>query len=82
MELLDHLKDVVDLLQDTPMDQLALIAVVTVVTAGVVYLLLDALRYRAIPELKVDLTPGNCVGAWRISTAARCALTVQALTAD
>jgi hypothetical protein len=72
MELLDHLTDVIDIIKGTPMDQLALITVVTMVTAGVVCLLLDALRYRAIPELKVELTSGDCVGAGCTSSAARC----------
>lgn len=71
MDLVDHLNDLIDMIQGTSMEQLALIAVVTMVTAGVVYLLVDALRYRAIPVLNVELTSGDCVGRCCISSDAR-----------
>lgn len=55
--LLDH---VVKIIQAVPMAALAVYAAVALVTAGMLYLLLDARRYRAIPELNVPLTPGDC----------------------
>lgn len=58
MEFVDIVEDAISLIRDMPVDQLALLAVVTMVTAGIVYLLVDALRYRAIPDLNVPLTEG------------------------
>jgi len=55
----DVIEDLIQLVQQLPVDQLAVYAVVTIVTASIVYLLVDALRYKAIPELNVAPTPGN-----------------------
>lgn len=48
----------VDLVLQLPLDQAAVVAGVTLLTAGILYLLLDALRYRAIPDLNVPLNEG------------------------
>lgn len=55
----DVIEDLIHLVQQLPVDQLAVYAVVTIVTASIVYLLVDALRYKAIPELNVAPTPGS-----------------------
>jgi hypothetical protein len=58
MELSDIIEHVLSTLQGLQLNQVALLAGVTIVTACIVYLLVDALRYRAIPELNVPLTAG------------------------
>lgn len=59
MEPIELIHNVISTLQGLQLDQAALLAGVTLVTAAIVYLLLDALRYRAIPELNVPLTEGR-----------------------
>lgn len=59
MELSDILEGLVSTLQGLQLDQVALLAGVTIVAAGILYVLLDALRYRAIPDLNVPLTEGG-----------------------
>jgi type IV secretory pathway VirB2 component (pilin) len=59
MWMCDTLQEVLAILQGVPLDQAAMVAVVTIVTAGIVYLLFDAWSYRAIPDLIVSLTPGT-----------------------
>lgn len=58
MELSDIIEHVLSTLQGLQLNQVALLAGVTIITACIVYLLVDALRYRAIPELNVPLTAG------------------------
>lgn len=80
MELIDIIEDAISVIRDMPTEQLALLAVVTMVTAGIVYLLVDALRYRAIPDLNVPFTEGMYVEQLKQSVAAYSS--GQALTAD
>jgi hypothetical protein len=57
--MFDIIHDSIAFLQGIPLDLAALVAVVTIVTASIVYLLLDAWSYRAIPDLNVSLTSGS-----------------------
>lgn len=59
MSMFDMLQDAIAFLQGLTIEQAALVAVVTIVTASIVYLLLDAWSYRSIPDLSVSLTPGT-----------------------
>jgi hypothetical protein len=59
MQLCDLLQDWIDGIPALPLNQLAFLAV-TLVTAWIaLYLLLDAWRYRSIPDLDVSLTAGE-----------------------
>lgn len=59
MQLCDLLQGWIEGLPALPLEQVAFLAAVTLVTAGILYLLLDAWRYRAIPDLDVSLTDGE-----------------------
>lgn len=55
---MDLITQILDVLLDLQPSQLAVLAGVTIAAAAIIYVLLDALRFRAIPELDVSLTPG------------------------
>lgn len=59
MQLCELLQDWIEGIPALPLEQVAFLAAVTLVTAGIVYLLLDAWRYRSIPDLNVSLTDGE-----------------------
>lgn len=60
MEITDMFDIILTKLNEIQLEQLAFLAVVTLVTAFVVYVLVDAARYKAIPVLNVAILPGRC----------------------
>lgn len=58
MSACDVLDAILSLLRELPVYRVALVAGVTLVAAGIIYLLVDAVRYNAIPNLHVPLSEG------------------------